>query len=52
MMALMRRSICELTVTDRLALLSAVFGSDSVPATLDDNVIVPPAVGVTMMVAE
>jgi hypothetical protein len=32
-------------------LLSAVFGSLSVPATLDDNVNDPPDVGVTTMVA-
>src|SRR5207302_4471208 len=47
----MPRSICELTMTALLALLLMAFGSVSVPATLDDSVSAPPAVGVTMMVA-
>src|SRR5947199_235391 len=48
----MPRSICELTVTALLALLLTAFGSLSVPATLDESVSEPPAVGVTTMVAE
>src|SRR5438270_876810 len=47
----MPRSICELTMTALLALLLIVFGSLSVPATLDESVRAPPAVGVTMIVA-
>src|SRR5436305_494312 len=43
----MPRSICELTVTALLALLLTTFGSLSVPATLDESVSAPPAVGVT-----
>src|SRR5258708_5845757 len=40
----MPRSIWELTVTALLALLLNVFGSVSVPVTLDESVNVPPAV--------
>src|SRR4051812_30371339 len=46
------RSICELTVTDLVPELSAVFGSGSVPATVAVSVSEPPAVGVTTMVAK
>src|SRR5947209_19291683 len=48
----MPRSIWELTMTALLALLLIVFGSVSVPVTLDESVSAPPAVGVTTMVAE
>src|SRR5437660_588234 len=51
-MLVIPRSIWELTMTALLALLLIVFGSVSVPATLDESVSAPPAVGVTTMVAE
>jgi len=38
-------------MTALLALLLIVFGSVSVPVTLDESVSAPPAVGVTTMVA-
>src|SRR5436853_106249 len=41
------RSIWELTMTALLALLLIVFGSLSVPVTLDESINAPPAVGVT-----